>query len=97
MAYVKGSAARAALIAATNCVRPAYLRHVGRASLDWEFENAARRLKRVPVGSLITNFNELRIPIGRYEWGETPVVDLVALESIRARHTQNRPRPSCRA
>jgi predicted O-methyltransferase YrrM len=62
-----------------NVLRPAYLRWIARASLDFDFEKRACDLTPISLESVCQERDELRVPPSAHVWGQTPMVDLLAL------------------
>jgi hypothetical protein len=72
----------ALILAARNCFRPSYLKHIGHASMHWRWDNAPRSLKRTALSSLSPAQVELLLLQCPQVYGETPHVDLLALATL---------------
>jgi predicted O-methyltransferase YrrM len=63
--------------------KPAFVREMARTAAVWDF-NARVSVPVVPMESLVKSGQEIRLHLGSGQFGETPVMDLVALSILVA-------------
>jgi predicted O-methyltransferase YrrM len=87
LAYAHGTLS--ALLAATarGAFDTSFLRTLARSALNWDFQRRTEgSVQRLALQELLDEPIEVALALGPHVWGQTPVIDLVALNALVRLH-----------
>jgi predicted O-methyltransferase YrrM len=87
MAYARGTLGGLLAATARGALDPSFLRALAGSALDWDFHRRTEgSVRRVPLQDLLDESIEVTLALAPHVWGQTPVIDVVALNTLVQLH-----------
>jgi hypothetical protein len=87
LAYARGTLGGLLAATARGVFDRSFLRTIAQSALNWDFQHRSERsVRRISLQSLVDESIEVILALAPHVWGQTPIIDVVALNTLVRLH-----------